>query len=241
VVFWTLFEQAGSSLNLFADSNVNLSLGGFSMTTAQTQSFNPGFILIFAPVFAGVWTWLGRRRLDPNPVWKFGLALIQVGAGFLLLVYGANFADANFRVPVIFLALAYLLHTTGELCLSPVGLSEVTKLAPPVLLSTLVAVWFLSVSWANLIGGEIAKHTGADTVGGQVLDPKGSLATANYWFSWIGWIAVGVGVLYLVLGPWLKRWSHGVNDPANHPAPQTNAPTVDGALQEVNPRSLRSE
>ena len=218
VVFWTLFEQAGSSLNLFADSNVNLNVGGFSMTTAQTQSFNPGFILIFAPVFAALWTWLGRRRMDPNPVWKFGLALIQVGAGFLLLVYGANFADANFRVPVIFLALAYLLHTTGELCLSPVGLSEVTKLAPPVLLSTLVAVWFLSVSWANLIGGEIAKHTGADTVGGQVLDPKGSLATANFWFSWIGWIAVGVGVFYLLVGPFLKKWSHGVNDPANHPA-----------------------
>ena len=129
VVFWTLFEQAGSSLNLFADANVNLNIGSFGMTTAQTQSFNPGYILIFAPVFAALWTWLGKRNLDPNPLWKFGLALIQVGAGFLLLVYGANFADANFKVPLMFLALAYLLHTTGELCLSPVGLSEVTKLA----------------------------------------------------------------------------------------------------------------
>ena len=222
VVFWTLFEQAGSSLNLFADANVNLNIGSFPMTTAQTQSFNPGYILIFAPVFAALWTWLGKRNLDPNPLWKFGLALIQVGAGFLLLVYGANFADANFKVPLIFLALAYLLHTTGELCLSPVGLSEVTKLAPPVLLSTMVAVWFLSVSWANLIGGEIAKKTGAETVGGQVLDRHASLLTSNFWFSWIGWIAVGVGVVYLILGPFLKKWSNGVNDAANHPAIATD-------------------
>jgi len=222
VVFWTLFEQAGTSLNLFADSNVNLSIGAFAMTTAQTQAINPGFILIFAPVFAAVWTWLGKRKLDPNPVWKFGLALIQVGAGFLLLVYGAHFVDAQFRVPLIFLVLAYLLHTTGELCLSPVGLSEVTKLAPPVLLSTMVAVWFLSISIANSIGAELAKYTGSETVGGQVLDRHASLVAANHIFSIIGWVAVGVGVLYLALGPWLKRWSNGVNDAANHPALATD-------------------
>jgi len=222
VVFWTLFEQAGTSLNLFADSNVNLSIGAFTMTTAQTQAINPGFILIFAPVFAAVWTWLGRRKLDPNPVWKFGLALIQVGAGFLLLVYGAHFVDAAFRVPLIFLVLAYLLHTTGELCLSPVGLSEVTKLAPPILLSTMVAVWFLSISIANSIGAELAKFTGSETVGGQVLDRHASLLAANHIFSIIGWVAVAVGVLYLLLGPWLKRWSNGVNDASNHPALATD-------------------
>ena len=208
VVFWTLFEQAGTSLNLFADSNVQLSLGAFTMTTAQTQSFNPGFILMFAPVFAWLWTWLARQGRDPNPVWKFGLALLQVGGGFLLLVYGAKFADASWRVPLVFLALAYLLHTTGELCMSPVGLSEVTKLAPPVLLSTMVAVWFLSVSWANAIGAQIAKLTGSETVGGQVLDPHAALVASNQVFTVIGWAAVGVGVLFLVLGPWLKKWAH---------------------------------
>ncbi len=222
MVFWTLFEQAGSSLNLFADANVNLSLGGFTMTTAQTQAINPGFILIFAPVFAGVWTWLGKRRLDPNPVWKFGLAMIQVGAGFLVLVYGSHFMDAQFRVPLLFLVFAYLLHTTGELCLSPVGLSEVTKLAPPVLLSTMMAVWFLAISIANLVGADIAKLTGAETVGGQVLDRHASLITANYWFTVIGWVAIGVGVVYLILGPFLKRWSNGVNEAANHPALATD-------------------
>lgn len=208
VVFWTLFEQAGTSLNLFADANVQLSLGSVTMTTAQTQSFNPGFILMFAPVFALLWTWLARKNLDPNPVWKFGIALLQVGGGFLLLVYGAKFADAQFRVPLVFLALAYLLHTTGELCMSPVGLSEVTKLAPPVLLSTMVAVWFLSVSWANAIGAQIAKLTGSETVGGEVLDHHASLIASNQVFTVIGWAAVGVGVLFLVLGPFLKTWAH---------------------------------
>jgi POT family proton-dependent oligopeptide transporter len=222
VVFWTLFEQAGTSLNLFAKQNTVLSGGGYSMTAAQTQSFNPGFILIFAPVFAGLWAWLGKYGRDPNPVLKFGLALIQVGAGFLLLVWSGQFANAEFRVPLLFLALAYLLHTTGELCLSPVGLSEVTKLAPPVLLSTLVAVWFLSVSWANFIGAKIAGLTGAETVGGQVLDPAGALHTSLYWFGVIGWTAVGVGVVFLAVNQWLKKWSHGVNDAANHPALATD-------------------
>ena len=219
LVFWTLFEQAGTSLNLFANSNVNLSVGAFVMTTAQTQAINPGFILIFAPVFAALWTWLARFKLDPNPVWKFGLALIQVGVGFLLLVYGAAFVDQQFRIPLAFLVLAYMLHTTGELCLSPVGLSEVTKLAPPALLSTMVAVWFLALSIANAVGAEIAKFTGSETVGGQVLDRHASLLAANHIFTLIGWVAIGVGALYLALGPWLKRWSHGANDAANHPAP----------------------
>jgi POT family proton-dependent oligopeptide transporter len=224
VVFWTLFEQAGTSLNLFADANVQLSMGSVTMTTAQTQSFNPGFILMFAPVFALLWTWLARKNLDPNPMWKFGLALLQVGGGFLLLVYGAKFADAQFRVPLIFLALAYLLHTTGELCMSPVGLSEVTKLAPPVLLSTMVAVWFLSVSWANAIGAQIAKLTGSETVGGEVLDHHASLVASNQVFTVIGWVAVGVGVLFLVLGPFLKKWAHVYRADAGPDVEQT-APT----------------
>ena len=222
VVFWTLFEQAGTSLNLFADANTQLTSGGFSMTTAQTQSFNPGFILIFAPIFSAIWAFLGRRGLDPNPVWKFGLALIQVGGGFLLLVFGAHFADAQFRVPLIFLALAYLLHTTGELCLSPVGLSEVTKLAPPVLLSTMVAVWYLSVSWANAIGAQLAKLGASETVGGQVLDHHASLLASNHIFTIIGWVAVAVGVLFLVLGPILKTWSNGANNATSHPVLATD-------------------
>ena len=274
MVFMTLFEQAGSSLQTFADRNVDLALlarpivfpflghevfmGSKAMLDAavpaanrwwvdmgvaatQTQSFNPGFILIFAPVFAALWPLLARMNRNPNPLIKFGLGLMQVGLGFLLLVWSARFADAAFRVPVMFLALAYLLHTTGELCLSPVGLSEITKLSPAMLTATLMAVWFLAQSWANWVGGFIAQLAGTETVAGVVLDPAKSLATSNGVFVVIGWVAVGIGVVFIASSPWLKRWSHGVNDTLSHGMPEPHAPTVDGERGAVSPAMIRGE
>ena len=210
IVFFTLFEQAGSSLNQFAERNTILPNSDFwTITPAQTQSFNAGFILIFAPIFAWLWATLGRRDKDPNPVVKFGLALIQVGLGFFILVWGAGFHDAAFRVPVIFLVLAYLLHTTGELCLSPVGLSEMTKLAPPVLISTIMAVWFLASSAAQYLAGIIARFTASETVAGQVLDPAKALVTYVDTFRAIGIGGIVLGVLMLAASPWLKKLAHG--------------------------------
>jgi POT family proton-dependent oligopeptide transporter len=229
VIFFTLFEQAGSSLNLFADRNTNLPSNGFwTVTAAQTQSFNAGFILIFAPVFAAVWTYLARQNREPDPLIKFGLGLFQVGLGFLVLAWSAGLADAGFRLPMLVLAVAYLFHTTGELCLSPVGLSEITKLSVPALLSTMMAMWFLSSSWAQFIGGFVAQLAGTETVGGRALDPALALRTYLGVFQMIGWIGVGSGVAYFVLSPILRRWAHGADDvivereakltPADHPA-----------------------
>jgi POT family proton-dependent oligopeptide transporter len=229
VVFWTLFEQAGSSLNQFAERNSNLAIGfGQTMTAAQTQSFNAGFILLGAPVFAALWAWLGRIGRDPNPAIKFGLGLLQVGLGFFVLVWGAGFADAAFKVPVVFLALAYLLHTTGELCLSPVGMSQMTKLSPPALISTIMATWFLASSWAQFIGGWVAGLTASETIGGQVLDPGKALATYTHVFGLIGAWGVGAGVVMLALSPILKRWAHGASD--TYPRPE-----IDGDRQSVDP------
>ena len=245
VVFFTLFEQAGTSLNLFADRNTNLGLIAspitfdllgqtvfmgtremamapgapadmlwidMGFTAAQTQSFNAGFILIFAPIFAALWSWLGSHGRDPNPVLKFGLGLLQVGLGFLVIVWAAGMADASFRLPLMILAFTYLLHTTGELCLSPVGLSEITKLSPPVIVSFLMAVWFLSSSWAQYIGGWIAALAGTETVGGQVLDPGAALRSSIEVFEIIGWAGVGFGVLFFAVSPFIKHWAHGVNE-----------------------------
>ena len=232
VVFWTLFEQAGSSLNQFAARNTNLSLGfGQSMTAGQTQTFNSGFILIFAPVFSAIWAWLGQRRLDPNPAVKFGLGLVQVGAGFFILVFGASQASAGFQVPIIYLALAYLLHTTGELCLSPVGLSQMTRLAPAAMLSTIMATWFLASSWAQSIGAMVAQMTAAETVAGQVLDPGAALATYTHVFGLIGWVGVGAGVLLLALSPLLGKMVHGAEAGENQPE-------IDGARQAVDRDAL---
>ncbi|MDR3511460.1 MAG: oligopeptide:H+ symporter [Caulobacteraceae bacterium] len=242
IVFFTLFEQAGSSLNQFAERNTLLPSHGFwTVSPPQTQSFNAGFILIFAPAFSALWAWAGARNRDPDPVIKFGLGLLQVGLGFFVLVWGAQFHDAAFRVPMLFLALAYLLHTTGELCLSPVGLSEMTKLAPAALISTLMAMWFLASSAAQYLAGLVAKLTAADTVAGQVLDPEKALGTYVSTFRGIGVAGMAAGVLLLLASPWLKRLAHGVNDAANHPAPQPLAPTLDGERQAVNPQIVRDD
>jgi proton-dependent oligopeptide transporter, POT family len=211
VVFWTLFEQAGSSLSLFTASNVALPNNGFwTISAPQTQSFNAGFILIFAPIFAILWVKLGQQGLDPSAPMKFAIALVQVGIGFLILVFGAKFADAQARVPVIFLALAYLLHTTGELCISPVGLSWMTKLSTPKLVSTLMATWFLGSSGAQFLGGIIAQMTATETVAGQVTDPAKALATSIDVFNTIGWWAIGIGVALGLASPLLKKLAHGV-------------------------------
>jgi POT family proton-dependent oligopeptide transporter len=219
IVFVVMFEQAGSSLNLFSERNTLLPDHGFwTVTPAQTQSFNSGFILLFAPVFSALWAWLGQRNRDLTPAAKFGIGLVQVGLGFILLVWGAQFHDMAFRVPMLFLAGAYLLHTTGELCINPVGLSEMTKLAPAALVSTLMAIWFLATSAGQYIAGKVAQLTNAETVAGQVLDPGKALGVYTHVFGQIGWFGIIVGVLLVIASPWLNKLAHGVNDPANHPA-----------------------
>lgn len=210
VMFWTLFEQAGSSLSQFANRNTELSLGGYSISAAQTQSFNAGFILILAPIFAALWAWLGVHGRDISAPMKFSFALIQVGLGFLVLVYGAGFAGADHKVPLIFLMLAYLLHTTGELFISPVGLSQMTKLATKSLIATLMAVWFLSSSWAQWLGAVVAGMTATKTVAGQVLDPELSLATYSSVFQEIGLYAIGLGIILMLFSFALKKLAHGV-------------------------------
>ena len=275
VVFFTLFEQAGSSLNLFADRNTVLDLtttpvvfnllgldlvfatpaqlarAGMSaagrlwidttMTAAQVQSFNAGYILIFAPIFAAGWAWLARRKLDPNPVVKFGLGLFQVGLGFMVLVWGAGMADAQARVPLMLVALLYLFHTTGELCLSPVGMSEITKLSVRSIVAFMMAVWFLASSIAQYVGGFIASLAGTHTVGGQVLDPALALQTSLHVFNLLGLWGMGIGGAFIVLSFFIRHWAHGVNDPESHVAPEPIAPTVDGERQAVSPAILRGE
>jgi POT family proton-dependent oligopeptide transporter len=208
VVFWALFEQAGSSLNQFAERNTVLEVAGRPISAAQTQSYNAGFILILAPIFSALWAYLGTRRADPRPAEKFGIALIQAGLGFLVLVYGAQTADENHRVAQIWLILAYLLHTTGELCISPVGLSQMTRLAPSIVISTVMAAWFLASAWAQYVAGFIAKLTAAETVAGEVLDPKGALATYVQTFWDIGLLGMAIGAGLLLLSPFLNFLAH---------------------------------
>ncbi|WP_308516471.1 peptide MFS transporter [Sphingomonas flavescens] len=214
VFFWTLFEQAGSSLTLFADRNTNRDfLGLFTMSAPQTQQFNPFFIVVFAPIMSIVWTTLAKRGLEPSIPVKFAIALAGVGAGFLFLVWGSTFASAgnNWQVGLWWLAGLYLFHSLAELCISPVGLSMITKLSIARVVGLMMGVWFLSISVAQYFAGIVAQFSSVDTVGGQVTNLKVSLDTYMHTFTTIAWIAIGAGVALFLLSWPLKKWMHGVN------------------------------
>lgn len=196
-IFWGLFEQAGGSLNLYTDKFVDR--GG--VPTSLFQSINPIYIVLLGPVFAALWVWLAKRGLEPSAPAKFGYALLQVGLGFLLFVWGAQGVGAGIATPVLFVFLIYLLHTTGELCLSPVGLSAMNRLAPAHLASFIMGAWFYMSAVGNFIAGKIGEATGGDS-GAMTRDATLAI------YAQIGWISIGVGMLVLMAAPIVRRWMH---------------------------------
>ena len=210
IVFWGLFEQTGSSLNLMTDRNVNREIFGFEIHAAVFQSVNATFIILLAPLFSFVWLYLNRKGMEPSTPMKFALSLIQLGLGFLLLVYGAGRADDPTQVALIWLILLYLLHTMGELCISPVGLSMTTKLSVPSVVGMMMGCWFLASAAGNYVSGQIAAMTGSDTIGGEVVDAGAALANYVEVYSTAGWYSIGFGVLAMLLAPVLKHFMHGV-------------------------------
>lgn len=283
-VFWTLFEQAGSSLTLFAERNTVLEigwtaplfamfrsapvtyylffaaliggiawlahwffawgedaatrrtmsisavviatlaligmhfarLGGFGseavylMPAGQTQIFNALFIVMLAPIFSLLWNALSAHGLEPSIPVKFGIALMGVGLGFLLLVWGAGFADGNYQVGLVWLAGLYLIHSIAELCISPVGLSMITKLSIARIVGLMMGVWFLSIACAQYVAGAVAQIASVETVGGQVTNLKVSLDTYVGVFTTIGEVSIGIGLVLLVFSFPLKYLMHGV-------------------------------
>lgn len=210
-VFWTLFEQAGSSLTLFADRNTDLHVtSGFSISAGQTQFFNAFFIVVLAPLFSLLWSAMSKRGVEPTIPVKFAVALMGVGAGFLFLVWGSQFAGSDFKVALWWLAGLYLIHSMAELCISPVGLSMITKLSIARIVGLMMGTWFLSISVAQYVAGVVAQFASVETVGGQVTNLKVSLDTYIGVFTTIGWISVGIGVLLMVLSLPLKYLMHGV-------------------------------
>ncbi len=196
-IFWGLFEQAGGSLNLYTDRFVDRA----GVPATLFQSINPIYIILLAPLFAGLWVTLGKKGLEPSAPAKFALALFQVGLGFLVFVWGANAVGAAAMTPVIFVFLIYLLHTTGELCLSPVGLSAMNRLAPSFMASLIMGAWFYMTAVGNFVAGKIGQATGGE--GGEM---SKDLTLAIY--SKIGWITIGVSALVLALSPIVKKWMH---------------------------------
>jgi POT family proton-dependent oligopeptide transporter len=194
-IFWSLFEQAGSTLNLFADRDTRTSILGWTFPSSWFQSMNSLFVWSFAAVFAVVWTKLGRH--EPSTPVKFSLGLLFVGAGFAVLVVAAQLAAGGVQVSPMWLTVVYLLHTFGELCLSPVGLSAMTKLAPVRIAGLMMGVWFLATSVGNFIAGRLA--------GFYEAMPLQSL------FTNIALFGIIPGLILLALAPAIKRQMGEVN------------------------------
>jgi len=155
-LFWSGFEQAGSSLNLFAYQMTDRNILGWEMPASWLQSINPLFIIALAPVFGTLWTAAARRNADPSMAMKFALGLIALAAGFFVISWGAANASAEHPVSPAWLIVTYFLHTCGELCLSPVGLSAMTRLAPSGRVGQMMGVWFIAAALGNLIAGLVA-------------------------------------------------------------------------------------
>ncbi len=196
-LFWGLFEQAGGSMSLFTDRYVDRGATPASLF----QSINPIYIILLAPLFAALWQWLGKRGKEPSAPAKFGLALAQMGLANLVLVWGAEAYGLAAMTPVIFVFLYYLLATTGELCLSPVGLSAMNRLAPSYLASLIMGAWFYMTAVGNFVAGKIGEATGGH--GGAM--SKDKLLEI---YEMFGWISIGAAVVVLLLSRIVKSWMH---------------------------------
>lgn len=204
ILFWMFFEQAGSSFTFLADQIVNRDLiGDFSFPVAWFQSVNSLAIILFAPVVAAVWVMLGRRDMNPSIPRKFGLGLIGNALAFGLLMYALTFlVDGNSKIPFWTLFTVYVIQSIGELCLSPIGLSMVTKLAPVRLVGLGMGGWFLSTGIGNNLSGIFASHVSGDS--GM------SVASALSGYTFGFYSLLGAGVVLLLIAPLMQKLMHGV-------------------------------
>lgn len=212
IPFWALFEQAGSSLNLFTDRLVDRTMFGWSVPAPVFQSLNAGFIFIFAPIMAWLWIYLSKRNMNPSTPVKFAFGVLLAGLGFFALVGGMGMSGEAGLTAVYFVFLIYWIHTMGELMLSPVGLSAVTKLAPARVVGMTMGAWFLYSGLSNFLAGIIASTTGAETIGGQLTDAATAKATYMGVYTQVGIIAVAVAAGMLLLSPVIKWLMAGAED-----------------------------
>jgi POT family proton-dependent oligopeptide transporter len=205
IFFWMAFEQAGSSMTFFAEERTRRSFLGVNFLAPYFQSVNSLSVILLAPVFAWTWTRLAARGRAPSTPVRFALGLFLLGAGFIVLVVGAHLSDAGGRVSPLWLIATYVLHTCGELCLSPVGLSMVTKLAPARFASLMMGAWFFSMFISDLLAGLLA-GTVEKIEKGQVFHLLGGQADFFLMFVVSTFVA---GLALLAVSPWVKRLMHG--------------------------------
>jgi POT family proton-dependent oligopeptide transporter len=195
-IFWSGFEQAGTSLNLFARDLTDRDIFGWELPASWLQSVNAGFIILLAPVFGMLWVWLESRSMNPSIPMKAGLGLLGLAMGFFVLAWGAANATADTLVSPAWLVVTYFLHTVGELCISPIGLSAITKLSPQRRVGQMMGVWFVGAAMGNLFAG---------LIGGRV----GTLPPSDL-FGTVAMIIGGVGIVAIVVSPKVKKLTGGI-------------------------------
>lgn len=236
IPFWALFEQAGSSLNLFTDRLVDRSMFGWTVPAPVFQFLNAGYIVIFAPLIAWLWTALARCNKEPSAPLKFAFGVFGVGLGFLALVAGMKAGGPEGLTAVYYIFLIYWIHTMAELMLSPVGLSTVTRLAPARVVGLSMGAWFLYSGLSNYLAGVIARSTGAETIGGQLTNITAAKQTYAAVYTKVAYVAMAIAVLMLLLVPVIKRMmkldtlkSDPVLDPGNVEGHGMNRPEKIGS------------
>ncbi|PID78832.1 MFS transporter [bacterium DOLJORAL78_65_58] len=208
IFFWAAFEQAGASLTVFADRQTDRVILGWTMPASWFQSVNAVAIVLFAPVFAGLWSFLGRHKLDPSTPVKMSFGFFLLAIGYLVIAFGVKGVDPTTKVSMMWLISLYLLHTFGELCLSPIGLSAVSKLSPARFASLMMGVWYLASSLANKMAGVLSSfypEKGKEPpviMGYEVVD-------LHSFFLIFVFMSVAAGVLLFFLARPISRWSHG--------------------------------
>jgi POT family proton-dependent oligopeptide transporter len=204
--FWAFYEQMGSSLNLFADRIVDRRLFGYEIPASTLQSLPSVFVILLAPLFSALWLRLGRAGREPTTAIKFVFALVQLGLAFFVLMLGTAVTPAGTKVPLIWFVLNFLLLVTGELCLAPVGISMVSRLAPTRIMGVMMGSFLLAYSASNYLAGLIARLTSAPA-GAESLDSVAIRATYQGVFLRLGVAALGVALVLLLLAPLLRRYS----------------------------------
>jgi POT family proton-dependent oligopeptide transporter len=220
IFFWACFEQAGASLTLFADEQTNRHIGSWEMPASWFQSVNPLGIILLAPLFSMIWVALGKRNREPSSPLKMAIGLALLAIGYMVIAFAVHGVDSNTKISMWWLITLYALHTMGELCLSPIGLSMVSKLAPLRLSSLLMGTWFLANAAANKFAGTLSALI-PPGAGEEAPEPGKALEFPvfmgvqidNLFTFFMVFIALSgsAAILLVIIHKWLQRRMHGVN------------------------------
>jgi POT family proton-dependent oligopeptide transporter len=215
ILFWGFYEQGGGSLNLFAARNVNMNFFGIELSSAAVNNgVNPVWVIFLSPIFGYLWITLSKKRLEPSSSIKFALGLILLGLSFYVFVLAGSMAGSDGKISLGMFVLGYFVMSSGELCLSPIGLSMITKLSPAKMVGLMMGMWFLASAFGQYVAGLVGTLMAIPSEGGGAARVINSVETLPVYmgvFQKIAWVSMGCGVLLLLLSPILKRWMKDVH------------------------------